>query len=217
MKLSDETVFFSGLIELQYGLDVSEKLKEIAKNIEWAKGWPENKKSFWNAEAFMWNHKIEKEKRFLIYEELGFLQGKKNLDLGCGSYSYLKSVGFDISEKMLQFNDNCVQKIVGDLEKKMPFSCSDFGSITVIFVLNYVKNYLQLFKEIKRILCDNGVFVMVLSSNKINKWQREKEENCFSAERWVSVLESFRFKVEFYEKEKLWFFKCLKGSEAVIK
>ena len=205
MKNNSETDFFSGLIELQHGLNVKEKLVNLSKKIAWAKGWPLNDKAFWNAEAFMWERKIGKEKRKLIKEELAFLEKGKNLDLGCGSYSYIKSTGFDFSEKMLQFNDNCEEKVVGDLEQKLLIKDDSFNSITAIFVLNYVHNYSLLLGEIKRILKENGFFVMVLGD--VNDWQAQKEVNNFSVEKWKGILTQSNFKeINSFEKEGLWFF-----------
>ncbi len=209
LKIDAETEFFKGLIELQYGLNVEDKLCEISKDVSWARNWPEDKKSFWNAEAFMWNKKIDKEIRELIRGEVKFLSGGKNLDLGCGSYSYLKSVGFDISEKMLNFNDNCPEKVIGDLENDLPFFANTFDSVTVIFVLNYVKGYVRLLQEVKRVLKEGGIFVVVLSSKKINSWQRKKEVNDFLGKKWYDFFLKSGFKVNFYEKEDLFFFKCL--------
>ena len=117
-EIDSETDFFNGLIELQYGQEDLIEMKKLAQKVSWAKGWPVDNIAFWNAEAFMWQQKIEKEKRELIRRELVFLESGNNLDLGCGSYSYIKSVGFDFSEKMLKFNDNCSEKVVGNLEEK---------------------------------------------------------------------------------------------------
>ncbi len=211
MKLDPETKLLTGLIELQYGQKVEKGLKKIAQQVSWTKGWPLDDKAFWNAEAFMWSKKISKEKRELIKKELEFLaQGKnwKNLDIGCGAYSYVKSVGFDFSSKMLDFNDNLVEKIQGDLEKKLPFTAGEFGSVTAVFVLNYVQNYKQLLLEIKRILNKDGVLMVVLSSKQINDWQKQKELNDFSVKEWKSVLVESWFSIEFFEKENLWFFRC---------
>lgn len=205
-----ETEFLKGLIKLNYGEDVAEELKKLASSVSWAKGWPDDKKAFWNGEAFMWSYKINKERREVIKGELSALLGK-NLDLGCGAYSYLPSVGFDISEKMLELNDNCAEKIVGDLEKDLPFSDNSFDSVTAVFVLNYVENYKGLLAGIKRVLKDNGNFVVVLSAKKLNDWQRQKEVNSFSSKEWKKILEEY-FTVKFYEKEEMWFFMCRKES-----
>lgn len=214
--MDPETEFLCGLIELQYGLKVQETLKVLAAKIPWAQNWPEDQQAFWNAEAFMWQHKINQDKRQLISQELNLLISKlptgKNLDLGCGAYSYLPSVGIDFSDKMLQFNDQCTEKITADLEGSLPVKDDRFDSVTAIFVLNYIKNYSGLLSEITRILKEKGVFVMVLYSKRINDWQRQKEVNSFTAEEWKSVLNRIGFTVDFYEKEGLWFFKCKKSS-----
>ncbi|MBI2112683.1 class I SAM-dependent methyltransferase [Candidatus Woesearchaeota archaeon] len=216
-----ETKFMESLLEFNYGVDVTSRLKQLAKKISWAKGWPEKKTSFWNAEAFMWDHKINKEKRELVRSELSFLsnnrsikiQGtkeRKNLDLGCGSYSYLPSVGFDISEKMLSFNENCRKKIQGDIEQPLPFKDEEFPSVTAVFVLNYVQNISSLLSEIYRVLKIDGYFVAVLSSKKLNDWQRQKEINSFQAKKWANITREAGFKLKFYEKENLLFLKCRK-------
>ena len=204
--MDPETEFLQGLIELQYGRDPD--LKEVAQKVPWAKGWPKDDKAFWNAEAFMWERKISKEKRELIKNELSTLNGR-NLDLGCGAYSYIKSVGFDFSMKMLQFNDNCIEKVEGSLEERLPFE-EEFDSVTAVFVLNYVENYELLFFEIGRVLHEIGKFVMVLFSKQVNEWQKQKQVNDFSAEKWQQILVKAGFFVNFYKKDELWFFSCSK-------
>jgi len=208
--MNEENQFLQGLIELQYGQEVQEKLKKLSSKIPWARNWPKDKASFWNAEAFMWGHKIEKEKRELIAKELSFLKGGNNLDLGCGSYSYLYSVGFDISPKMLAFNDNLSRSVVGDLEKRLPFKKEEFDSVTTIFVFNYLKNYASLLKEIFRILKEKGWLIVVLYSKPINDWQKQKEVCSFSPKVWKKEIEKNGFKAEVKLKDNLYFFKCQK-------
>ena len=201
-----ETEFLTGLIELQYGQPVQKRLKSMAKKVSWAQGWPEDQKAFWNAEAFMWERKIGKEKRKLIEHELQFLKGKNNLDLGCGAYSYIPSVGIDFSEKMLQFNDACSQKIKTDLEKELPLSDETFDSATAIFVLNYIKNVDQLLHEMYRVLKENGCGVILLWSKTLNPWHQQKEQNHYSAQVWKETIARQGFVVQFAEKEGIWFF-----------
>ena len=203
-----ETQFLEGLIELQYGQNVVGKLKNLAPKIPWAKGWPHDDTAFWNAEAFMWERKIERKKRDLILREVRCLMGGKNLDLGCGGYSYIPSVGFDLSAQMLKQNEQCQEKVVGDVEKKLPFKRGEFSSVTAVFVLNYVRNYLGLLNEISRVLTAQGAFVMILYSGELNEWQKQKEVNRFSAQKWNRILKEAGFRVQWYEKEKMWFFKC---------
>ena len=132
-----ETAFFCGLMELQYGRKVVPHLQELAQRIPWARGWPQDIKAFWNAEAFMWTHKINQQQRTFVKRELQFLHGK-TLDIGCGAYSYIPSVGLDFSEKMLQFNENCHTKIVANLEEILPLPNGDFDSVTAVLMLNYI-------------------------------------------------------------------------------
>ncbi len=214
-KMDKETQFLAGLLDLQYDVADISVLTKLSSSISWAKGWPDNSHAFWNAEAFMWSKKIDKETRQLIEKELAFLQKRrdhKNLDLGCGAYSYLPSVGFDFSEKMLQFNERCFEKVVGSLEQKLPFKDAFFNSVTAIFVLNYIKNYHQLFSEIKRILRERGKFVMILSADPINDWQRQKEVNSFNVQEWLSLLKIVGFDIEWNNKDNLLFFKCRKAK-----
>ncbi len=207
-KMNAETEFLGSLLELGHGLKVEGKLKELSTSVEWASGWPVDKTSFWNAEAFMWRHKVGKEAQKLISDELAFLSGR-NLDLGCGAYSYvLGSVGFDISPKMLQFNDQCREKMVGDVERLLPLDSHSFDSVTAVFLLNYVQNYAGLLQEIHRVLRPTGTFVMVLSAHPVNEWQRQKEITRFDAVGWKIVLENAGFTVSVEEKGKLWFFRC---------
>ena len=208
--MNPETKFFMGLMELQYGQKVEHKLRKLAPKIPWAKGWPEHKQAFWNAEAFMWSRKIEKETRALITRELKYLTKGKNLDLGCGAYSYIPSVGLDFSPRMLHLNDNCYEKIPGDLEQPLPLPDEHFDSVTAIFVLNYIQSSEQLVLEIGRILKPRGKFVIVMSATKINRWQRQKQVNDYSVQKWKRVVQNKGFKVKVYEKEKLWFLKGLK-------
>jgi hypothetical protein len=208
-----ETEFLSGLIELQHGEDVVDKLKKISKNVSWAKGWPKKKESFWSAEAYMWKWKIEKEKRELITKELKKFCSSENLDLGAGAYSYVPSICLDFSEKALNLNDNCIKKVIGSLEKKLPFDDQSFSSITAIFVLNYVKKVNSLLKEIYRILAANGKFIAILGCNGVNEWQATQEINKFDLASWKKEFSSTGFKVKFSEKQGLWFFVCEKQKD----
>ncbi len=215
--LFNETEFFLRKLEFDYGDEkAEEKLKEISRKISWLDGWPEDKKAFWNGEAFMWRNKISKEKRELIGKELKFLEekSKKNLDLGCGSYSYVRSIGFDVAEKMLLLNGNLSERVAGNLEKGLPFEKGMFDSVTMVFVLDYVENYLDLLGEVFRILKEKGKLVAVQSAEEVNEWQRQKSVNKFSFKEWKKILEKTGFKIKFYEKEKLGFFKC--GKRKII-
>ncbi|MBI2146022.1 class I SAM-dependent methyltransferase [Candidatus Woesearchaeota archaeon] len=205
-----ETQFLSGLIELQYGQPVEKKLAKIAKKVSWAKGWPGNKTSFWNAEAFMWSYKIDQRKRAVIQQELSALCHGKNLDLGCGAYSYIPSTGLDISPKMIEFNENCTSKIIADLEQPLPVPDTSFHSVTMIFLLNYIKNYRQLLSEVQRILKNKGRLVLVFSAVGVQDWHQQKELTKLSPPAWSKILQEQGFRVMFHEKEGIWFFTGVK-------
>ncbi|PIZ52509.1 hypothetical protein COY27_00155 [Candidatus Woesearchaeota archaeon CG_4_10_14_0_2_um_filter_33_13] len=208
--MDPETEFLGGLIELHYQEDVVEKLKQISNKVGWAKGWPEKPSAFWNGEAFLWSRKIPSEVRELIKRRVSFLKDGKNLDLGGGAYSYLPSTCYDFSEKMLRLNDNCLQGIVGDLEKKLPFKEEEFDSVTAIFVLNYIKNYTPLLLEINRVLVKNGVFVMVLGSYGVNEWQKQHQTTDLSLSEWVEKIKTSHFDVRLVKSKNLSFFICKK-------
>ncbi|MBU1111814.1 MAG: class I SAM-dependent methyltransferase [archaeon] len=205
-----EAEFLNGMIELQYGNDVVPKLKELAKQVPWAHDWPENKESFWNAEAFMWQHKIERDVRELIKkklsEKLTSAEDRKNLDLGCGAFSYVVSTGFDCSQKMLDFNEYAIEKVKGDLETNLPFKNFTFDSATAIFVLNYVKNVKNLLKEVRRVIKSGGSFNIVLSGKEVNLWQRQKQVNNFSSKEWIEMFKSAGFIVSMEIENDLYFF-----------
>lgn len=207
--MNPETQFLIGLMELQYGQKVQSKLRQLSPQVPWARGWPEDKQAFWNAEAFMWSRKIEQGTRAVIERELKSLATGKNLDLGCGAYSYIPSVGLDLSSQMLHLNARCYEKVRGDLEEKLPFEDKEFDSVTAVFVLNYVQNYAQLLQEIHRVLKPAGKFLVVGAAS-INQWQRQKQVHSFNAGEWRRKLEKEEFRVTSSRKIGWWF---LKGAK----
>ena len=173
-----EGEFLKGLIELQYGGDVVEELKKLSKNVSWAKGWPEDNKVFWNAEAFMWNNKISKEKKEVIAGELNGSKGlnglgeERNLDLGCGAgdhVSFFEEQGFDVtgidisSEMIVLCKKKNLNVQVMDIED-LTFEKESFDGIwAVTSLLHIPKNNLSLVLEkINSILKENGVLYVCL-------------------------------------------------------
>src|SRR3989338_5259787 len=208
-KDNAENEFLIGLLELQYGEPVEGELKRLASDVSWAQGWPVEKRAFWNGEAFMLGRKIDMRLRSVISSELSAFNTGRNLDIGCGAFSYVPSVGFDVSEKMLQFNDQCSEKMVGDLNVRLPFGGGCFDSVTAVFVLNYVENLAGLLCEVRRVLRESGRFMVVLYSGQVNSWQRQKEVRQLTLLEWREVFEGSGFVVQVWEREGLWF---LEGS-----
>ncbi len=139
---------------LQKAMNFAEKIPEF-------KGWPHDDVAFWNAEAFMWNTKIDKELREAIKHELVFRVGEKNLDLGAGNIVYTKdTVVLDYSPEMLKLSD-AKTKIQHNLEEPLPFAPEIFDSVTAVFVMSYIKNITGLIKEIYKVLKLGGKLTLV--------------------------------------------------------
>ena len=209
-----ETQFLQTLIEQGFGLDVENKLQKLSSKVSWAKGWPKNKVAFWNSEAFMWQTKIDKEQRADISAKIIELIQKnthtsgKNLDLGAGAYSYIPSVGIDISPKMLQLNDVAFEKVCADIEQTFPFNEKSFHSITAVFILNYVQNLSKVLNECKRVLQDNGVLLIVLSNIGIHPRHKKHQINDFDKSCWQKIIEQQGFRVKVKIDDNLLFFTC---------
>lgn len=215
-----ETAFLCELIKLQYGAAMKSRLQELSSQVPWAKGWPEDRQAFWNAEAFLWKRKIPRAIRDFIERQLQPLASGKNLDLGCGAYSYVPgSMGFDCSEKMLLLNERCQEKVKGSLEKPLPFADSSFDSVTAVFALNYVQNIDPLLLEVQRVLKQKGLFISIFSTTPVGDWQRQKEAQAWSRQKWQVALEK-HFLVESKEEKGLWLFqgkKLIKEAPFFIK
>jgi len=199
------------LLELQHGAIEISELKETCSQVDWAKGFPESKEAFWNCAAFMWQRKIKKDKREMIKLEIQNLLGTskhKNIDIGSGSYSYIPSVAFDCSKKMLDFNDSVLEKVQGDIEAKWPFENESFETVTAVFVLNYLKNLDLVFSEIKRVLNQNGKLIAVISATGVTGLHKAQEKQQRSFESWKELFSNYFAVEKSYKKDGLWFF-CL--------
>ena len=148
--------FFNKLFFLGYTKDKKERTKlfndakKIVKKIPELKDWPSNSELFWNIESYGWKNRIPEEVRDFIKKEIK--PKGKILSLGCGCYPYVKNaILVDISKEMLDLAKG-KKKIVHDLNKKLPFKNNSFDSVTLIFVIDYIKNINLLINEIKRIL-----------------------------------------------------------------
>ena len=102
------------------------------------------------------------------FELLGNLKGKKVLDIGCGAGIYAKIMtqkgarvkGFDITPKMLEIAKRENPNL--DLRKgsfsKIPFK-EKFDIVIAPLVIDYVENWDNGFKEVRRVLKKDGYFI----------------------------------------------------------
>ena len=110
--------------------------------------------------AYQWSYFGEVNKEYISF----FLSNKlfgKNLDLGGGWYNYYpNSTVVDFSSEAINHN-SAKEKLVFDLDSissknKLPFRDNSFNSATMISVWQYLRNPLELIKELKRILIPGG-------------------------------------------------------------
>lgn len=168
-------------------LDKAKKLVEFTP----FKGWPDDKKQFWNAESFVWKLKIEKALRELINKEIEPYTYKNNLSLGSGSEPYVDSALYiDISPMMLERIKGKTLQL--DLEKdELPDE--KFDSCTCIFLLNYLKNWENLVLKIKEKLKKKAYLVVVNSI--VAKNYKHLENKDFDIKKLHKILEkSFEVK-----------------------
>lgn len=136
----------------------------------------------------------EKRKSKLIYNEynempatlslLKNVKGRKILDLGCGTGIYTKILkkrgaiasGIDLSPKMIELAKKNVKGVdfrVGSVYK-LPYKPGTFDMVLASLVMNYFSNLDKAFREIKRVLKRDGVFIFSIDNPVINVTHRIK-------------------------------------------
>jgi len=184
--------------------ELIEKAKKLALQIPELKGWPDNNKKFWDIESYTWFRRIPKRIRLFIKKELEKITNPKdlNLSLGSGSYPYLEnSVLLDFSEQMLDSADKKYKKVKYDLEKgTIPFKNNSFDTITMVFIINYLKNLKQILKQAKKIV--KNKLIIINSKKLIIKWYRQKEVKHYGSDEIRNLLESIGFKTKIKEITK---------------
>ena len=109
---------------------------------------------------------------------LGNLKGKKVLEIGCGGAQCgiamakqgAKVIGIDISKEQLKFAENLAKKnkvkikfYQGDIESLKQIKSNSQDIVFSAWALLYVNDLLKCFKEVKRVLRKNGLFVFSLN------------------------------------------------------
>jgi ubiquinone/menaquinone biosynthesis C-methylase UbiE len=102
------------------------------------------------------------------------IEGKKLLDLGCGPGIYAKLLknrgvevyGIDLSEKMIKIAKSNVKNVdfrVGSVYK-LPYKSNYFDIVLATYVVEYFEDIDRAFKEIKRVLKKNGIFIFSITN-----------------------------------------------------
>ncbi len=96
----------------------------------------------------------------------------KILDLGCGtglsSIEFFKGghrvIGVDISKEMLKKAEKYpFEKLIcQDIEDSLDFKDNTFDVVMLIGVIEFIRSPLQLFKNIRKILKDEGIFLITV-------------------------------------------------------
>jgi len=210
-RLRDD--FFDVIFKLSYTSNrkqrqnLIKKAKTISEKIPELRGWPNNSKKFWDAEAYTWLMKMPRKLRDIIKQELlkRTELGKLNISLGSGSYPYIEeSVLLDFSREMLKTVPPIKFKarLEYDLERGiLPFKNNSFDTATMVFIIDYVKNLKLLLKEVKRILKPKGKLILINAKKPIDKWYRKHEARQYTKQQIRSLLKEAGFKVKIEEKK----------------
>jgi len=196
--------FLSTLLGFSYIRDdeIEQQMKKAVQHARQTPAfshWPDDSRQFWNAESFCWNDRIKTELRDSLCAEVSHLQGK-NLDLGSGSACYVPhSVAVDFSEEMLRLNP-AQKKVITNLEEKLPFADTSFDSVTLFFVVNYIKNIRQLLDEIHRLLRVHGQ-VIIVQTPSVSLLHKRHYKNSIGGAELRKLLEELGFSVESKQKK----------------
>jgi SAM-dependent methyltransferase len=147
-----------------------------------------------NPEGWHYNELLEMPTTLKL---LGNVKGKRILDFGCGTGIYAKLLtkkgaiikGFDISPSMLKIAKELNPKL--DLRigsgSKIPFN-EKFDIILSSLVVHYIEDWDKMFKEVSRVLKDNGYFIFS-SGNPIS--EMAKKVSCGKKKYKVLGLRSY--------------------------
>ncbi|MBW3014177.1 class I SAM-dependent methyltransferase, partial [Candidatus Woesearchaeota archaeon] len=129
-----------------------------------------------------WYHKYRKSKNFFnskidmpaVLSFLKNVKGKKIIDIGCGSGLYTKILrkrgakmcGMDISKTLLEIAKKENPGVDFQLASihKIPFKKNTFDIAISALMLDYVKDWDSAFKEVRRVLKPNGIYIFSLGN-----------------------------------------------------
>ncbi len=130
------------------------------------------------------------------------------LDLGCGagygtsiiSTKANKVIGLDISSEAIANGDlkykksNCEFRLYDGIT--IPFGDNTFDVITSFHVIEHVKNDLNFLSEIKRVLKNNGIFILTTPNKTLRLGENQKPWNIFHIREYTfSELEELLGKI----------------------
>jgi ubiquinone/menaquinone biosynthesis C-methylase UbiE len=170
-------------------------------------------------------HKITAHHFFNAYFEvpatsslLKYVRNKKILDLGCGTGRHTiilkkrgaKVWGLDLSPKMLEIAKSEIKDVdfkVGSVYK-LPYKSNFFDVVVAGLVIGYFKNLDNAFKEIYRVLKNNGIFVFSFTNplTEISTHIKDKPEtyrkfgNYFKEGKTYAHWPTFKVKMPYYHR-----------------
>ena len=149
----------------------------------------------------------------IILKMIRGIDGKKVLDVGCGTGRLIKKLlernsivtGIDVSEEMLKIarkKFKSTEFVEGDAEK-LPFKDESFDIVTASFLIVHLKNLRKFFDEAYRILKPGGTFIVTnINQRKAPKLKTANNEDVIITSFYhipdhvISALEETFFTIE---------------------
>lgn len=170
----------------------------------------------------------------MLIKIMGDLQGKKVLDIGCGTGRLIKKMvekggivtGADISPEMLKIAKKKFDElefVEADIEN-LPFKNESFDVVVAAFVIVHLKDLKRAFDEVYRVLKPGGSFIVTnVNQRKAPKLKTaDKEEIVIRSfynipEQVISALEDALFNIEkdeFINDDSIWINQIVKAVKA---
>jgi ubiquinone/menaquinone biosynthesis C-methylase UbiE len=170
-----------------------------------------------NGVSYFYNNLLEMPMTMSL---LGNIKNKKILDLGCGPGIYAKQLvakgakvnGIDISSEMIKIaKKECTEAcfVQGEIDN-LPYKNDIFDIVICPLVMDHLENLNPMFKEVKRVLKKNGLFIFsgfnpVSESTKKKRWFFKKFriiKDYFNEKEYIGIWEEpgKKFPVLHYHK-----------------